>query len=79
VSEVSRKLLILTVVALLASLLAFGLSGVAFAQNELTVLVADDTQDEECADLLAEYEEFVVEDNVAEMAEVAEEIESCLA
>ena len=78
-SEVSRKLLILTVVALLASLLAFGLSGVAFAQNELTVLVADDTQDEECADLLAEYEEFVVEDNVAEMAEVAEEIESCLA
>jgi len=78
VREVSRKLLILTVVALMACLLAFGLSGVAFVQNELAV-VADDPEDEECADLVEEYEEFVVENNVKEMAEVAEEIESCLA
>ena len=76
---IRKLLLILTVVALMAAWLAFGLSGVAFAQNKLTVVVADDTQDEECADLLAEYEGFVVEDNVAEMAEVAEEIEFCLA
>jgi hypothetical protein len=77
VSEVSRKLLILAVGALMASLLAFGLSGAISAQNELAV-VADDTEDEECAELVKEYEELVVEDNVQEKPEVAEEIESCL-
>ena len=74
----SRKLLILAMVALMASLLAFSLSGVVFAQNELAVGV-DDTEDEECAELVAEYEELVIEDNVEEKPEVAEEIESCLA
>ena len=62
----------------MASLLAFGLSGVGFARNEPAV-VADDPEDGECAELVEEYEEFVVEDNAAKMAEVAEEIESCLA
>ena len=71
VREVSRKLLILTVVALMASLLAFGLSGVVSAQNELAV-VADDTKGEECAELVKEYKELVVEDTVAEKPEVDE-------
>ena len=74
----SRKLLLLTVVALMASLLAFGLSGVVSARNELAV-VADDTKDEKCAELVKEYKELVVEDNVQEKPEVAEKIESCLA
>jgi hypothetical protein len=78
VREVSRKLLILTVVALIASLLAFGLSGVVSAQNELAVVV-DDTKDEQCAELVKEYKELEVEDNVQEKPEVAEVIESCLA
>jgi hypothetical protein len=77
VREVSRKLLILTVVALMASLLAFGLSGVVSAQNELAV-VADDTKDAKCAELVKEYKELVVADNVQEKPEVAEKIESCL-
>ena len=51
---------------------------VIFAQNELAV-VADDTEDEECADLMEEYEELVVEHNAEEKPEVAEEIEYCLA
>ncbi len=67
----SRKLLILAVGALMASLLAFGLSGAISAQNELAV-VADDTEDEECAELVKEYKELVVEDTVAEKPEVDE-------
>jgi len=63
----------------MASVLASGSSGVAFAQDEPTVLADDVTEDEKCADLMAEYEEFVVEGNAEEMAEVAEEVESCLA
>ncbi len=76
-----RIVLILTVAALMASVLAFGSSGVAFAQDEpAVVVVADDvTEDEKCADLVANYEEFVVEGTAEEMAEVAEEIEYCLA
>ena len=62
-----RILLIIAVAALMASVLAFGSSGVAFAQ------------DEKCADLVAEYEEFVVEGNAENMGGVAEEIEYCLA
>jgi hypothetical protein len=67
------------VAALMASILAFGSSGVALAQYEPAVLADDLTEDEKCADLVAEYEEFVVAGNAEEMAEVAEEIESCLA
>ena len=74
-----RILVILMVAALMASVLAFGSSGVAFAQDELPVLADNVTEDEKCADLVAEYEESVVEGNAEEMAEVAEEIESCLA
>ena len=74
----SRKLLILAMVALMAALLAFGLSEVGFARNEPAIVV-DDPEDEECAELGAEYEELVIEDNVEEKPEVAEEIESCLA
>src|SRR5215207_9865223 len=75
-----RILLILLVAALMASDLASGSSGVAFAQDEPAAVLADDvTEDEECADLVAEYEEFVLAGNAEEMAEVAEEIESCLA
>ena len=74
----SRKLLILAVGALMASLLAFGLSGVGFARNEPAV-VADHPEDGECAELVEEYEELEIEDNVEEKPEVAEEIESCLA
>ena len=75
-----RVILILTVAALMAPILAFGSSGVAFAQVELAVaIVADDlTEDEKCAELVANYEEFIVEDSAEEMAEVAEEIEYCL-
>ena len=54
------------------------MSGAISAQNELAV-VADDTEDEECAELVKEYKELVVEDKVQEKPEVAEEIESCLA
>ena len=75
-----RILLILLVAALMASVLASGSSGVAFAQDEPAAVLADDvTEDEECADLVADYEEFVLAGNAEEMAEVAEEIESCLA
>ena len=75
-----RILVILMVAALMASVLAFGSAGVAFAQDEPAAVLADDvTEDEKCADLVAEYEEFVVAGNAEEMAEVAEEIESCLA
>jgi len=63
----------------MASVLAFGSSGVAFAQDEPAILADDVTEDEECADLVAEYEEVVVEANAEQMAEDAEEIESCLA
>ena len=62
------------VAALMASVLAFGLSGVAFAQDEAAVVADDVTEDEKCADLVAEYEEFVVEGTAEEMAETAEEI-----
>ncbi len=75
----SRKLLILAVGALMASLLAFGLSGVVSAQNELAVVADDFTEDEKCAGLETNYEEFAVEGNAEQMAEVAEEIEFCLA
>ena len=74
-----RTLLILTVAALMAAFLAFGSSGVAFAQDEPAVWAGDVTEDEKCADLVAEYEESVVEANAEQKAEVAEEIESCLA
>jgi hypothetical protein len=75
-----RTLLILTVAALMAAFLAFSLSGVAFAQDEPAAVVADDvTEDEKCADLVAEYEESVVEGNEEHMGGVAEEIEYCLA
>ena len=66
-------LLILTLTALMASFLAFGSSGVAFAQDEPAVLANDVTEDEKCADLEAKYE-----DNAEKAAEVAEEIEYCL-
>src|SRR5215207_9567371 len=55
-----RILLILMVAALMASILAFGSSGVALAQDEPAVLADDLTEDEKCADLVANYEEFVV-------------------
>jgi hypothetical protein len=74
-----RTLLILTVAALMAAFLAFGSSGVAFAQDEPAVLADDLTEDEKCADLVAEYEESVVEGNAENMGGVAEEIEYCLA
>jgi hypothetical protein len=74
-----RILLILTVAALMASFLVFGSSGVAFAQDEPAVVADDGTEDEKCADLVAQYEEFVVEGSAENMAEVTEEIESCLA
>ncbi len=74
-----RTLLILTVAALMAAFLAFGLSGVAFAQDEPAVWADDVTEDEKCADLVAEYEESVVEGNAENMGRVAEEIEYCLA
>ena len=74
-----RTQLILTVAALIASFLAFGLSGVAFAQDEPAVVADDFTEDEKCADLETNYEEFAVEGNAEQMAEVAEEIEFCLA
>ena len=74
-----RTLLILTVAALMAAFLAFGSSGVAFAQDEPAVWSDDVTEDEKCADLVAEYEEFVVEGNAENMGGVAEEIEYCLA
>ena len=74
-----RILLILMVAVVMVSVLAFGSSGVAFAQDELAILVDDVTEDQKCTDLVAEYEEFVVEANVEQKAEVAEEIESCLA
>ena len=73
-----RTLLILTVAALMAAFLAFGSSGVAFAQDEPAVWAGDVTEDEKCADLVAEYEEFVVEGNAENMGGVAEEIEYCL-
>jgi len=63
----------------MASVLAFGSSGVAFTQDEPAVLADDVTEDEKCADLVAKYEEFVLAGNAEEMAEVAEEVESCLA
>jgi hypothetical protein len=66
-------LLILTLTALIASFLAFGSSGVAFAQDEPAVLANDVTEDEKCADLEVKYE-----DNAEKTAEVAEEIEYCL-
>jgi hypothetical protein len=71
-----RTLLILTVAALIASFLAFGLSRVAFAQDEPAVVADDFTEDEKCADLETNYEEFAVEGNAEQMAE---EIEFCLA
>jgi hypothetical protein len=74
-----RTLLILTVAALIASFLAFGLSGVAFAQDEPAIVADDFTEDEKCADLKTNYEDFVVEGNAEQTAEVAEEIEFCLA
>lgn len=74
-----RTLLILTVAALMAAFLAFGSSGVAFAQVEPAVLADDVTEDERCADLVAQYEESVVEGNAENMGGVAEEIEYCLA
>jgi len=74
-----QTLLILTVAALMAAFLVFGSSGVAFAQDEQAVWAGDVTEDEKCADLVAEYEEFVVEGNAENMGEVAEEIEYCLA
>jgi hypothetical protein len=74
-----RTLLILTVAALMAAFLAFGSSGVAFAQDEPAVWADDVTEDEKCADLVAEYEELVVEGNAENMGGVAEEIEYCLA
>lgn len=74
-----RTLLILTVAALIASFLAFGLSGVAFAQDEPAVVVDVFTEDEKCADLETNYEECAVDGNAEQMAEVAEEIEFCLA
>ena len=74
-----RILLILMAAVVMASVLAFGSSGVAFAQDEPAILADDVTEDEECADLVAEYEEVVVEANAEQMAEDAEEIESCLA
>jgi len=74
-----RTLLILTVAALIASFLAFGLSGVAIAQDEPAVVADDFTEDEKCADLETNYEELAVEGNAEQMAEVAEEIEFCLA
>jgi hypothetical protein len=74
-----RTLLILTVAALMAAFLAFGSSGVAFAQDEPAVWADDVTEDEKCADLVAEYKEFVVEGNAENMGGVAEEIEYCLA
>ena len=74
-----RTLLILTVAALMAAFLAFGSSGVAFAQDEPAVVSDAVTEDEKCADLVAEYEESVVEGNAENMGGVAEEIEYCLA
>ena len=74
-----RILLILMVAVVMGSVLAFGSSGVAFAQDELAILVDDVTEDQKCTDLVAEYEEIVVEANAEQKAEVAEEIESCLA
>jgi hypothetical protein len=74
-----RILVILMVAALMASVLAFGSAGVAFAQDEPAVLADNVTEDEKCADLVAQYEKFVVEGNAEKMAEVAEEVESCLA
>lgn len=74
-----RTLLILTVAALMAAFLAFGSSGVALAQVEPAVLADDVTEDERCADLVAQYEESVVEGNAENMGGVAEEIEYCLA
>ena len=74
-----RILLIIAVAALMASVLAFGASGVAFAQDEPAVAADDVTEDEKCAGLVARYEEFVVEGNAEKMAEVAEETEYCLA
>jgi hypothetical protein len=74
-----RTLLILMVATLMASVLAFGSSGLAFAQDEPAVLADDVTEDEKCADLVAEYEESVVEGNAKNLWGVAEEIEYCLA
>jgi cytoskeletal protein RodZ len=74
-----RILLILMVAVVMVSVLAFGSSGVAFAQDEPAVLADDVTEDEKCADLAAEYEESVVEGNAGNMGGVAEEIEYCLA
>ena len=74
-----RTLLILTVVALMAVFLAFGSSGVAFAQDEPAVWAGDVTEDEKSVDLVADYEESVVEGNAENMGGVAEEIEYCLA
>jgi hypothetical protein len=58
-----RILVILMVAALMASVLAFGSAGVAFAQDEPAVLADNVTEDEKCADLVAQYEKFVVEGN----------------
>ena len=74
-----RILLTLMVAVLMAAFLAFGSSGVAFAQDEPAVLADDLTKDEKCADLVAQYEVFVVEGNAENMGGVAEEIEYCLA
>ena len=74
-----RILLILMVAVVMVSVLAFGSSGVAFAQDEPAILADDVMEDQKCTDLVAEYEEFVVEANAEQKAEVAEEIESCLA
>ena len=74
-----RTLLILTVAALMAAFLAFGSSGVAFAQDEPAVWAGDVTEDEKCVDLVAKYEESVVEGNAENMGGVTEEIEYCLA
>jgi len=67
------------VAVVMGSVLAFGSSGVAFAQDEPAILADDVMEDQKCTDLVAEYEEFVVEANAEQKAEVAEEIESCLA
>ena len=74
-----RTLLILTVTVLIAAFLAFDSSGVAFAQDEPAVWAGDVTEDEKCADLVAKYEESVVEGNAENMGGVTEEIEYCLA
>src|SRR5829696_10359406 len=74
-----RILLILMVAVVMGSVLAFGSSGVAFAQDEPAILADDVMEDQKCTDLVAEYEEFVVEANAKQKAEVAEKIEYCLA